>query len=219
MNGNYWWIGLVSALLGAGIGSSVPIWWSSRLRRIERLGEITAMISEASSAGSRMRTLIRGPVKAPLYRLPSAISKHALPKLIGDGKLTDAEIDLLVEFSNKVDEINRGLERAGAAHAANPEGSKWLDQEYERNVAKAAEAVEVDTAENKNSLSMVDSVLAALLRVDRIYAKRRNLRSSVGWQESLSLPFVRRHPRTAETSHDFFAPKLTPKLTPSCQLP
>jgi hypothetical protein len=184
MNGNYWWIGLVSALLGAGIGSSVPIWWSSRLRRIERLGEITAMISEASSAGMRMKALIRGQVKAPLYRLPSAISKHALPKLIGDGKLSDAEIDLLVEFSNKIDEINRGLERAGAAHAANPGGSKWLDEEYERNVAKAVETVEVDTAENKNALSVVDSVLAALFRVNRIYAKRRDLRSRLGWQDS-----------------------------------
>jgi len=46
------------------------------------------------------------------------------------------------------------------------------------------EAVEVDTAENKNALSMVDSVLVALLRVDRIYAKRRNLRSRLGWQAS-----------------------------------
>src|ERR1700722_2874247 len=80
------------------------------VRRIERRGEIIAMIAEASSAGLQMKTLIRGPVQAPLYRLPSEISKRALPKLIGDGRLTAPEINLLVEFANKIDEVNRGLE-------------------------------------------------------------------------------------------------------------
>lgn len=178
---------LRSATLGAGIGSSVPIGWSSRLRRIERLGELIAMISETSPAVLRMRTLIREQIKAPLYRLPSTISKHALPKLIGDGQLTHPEIDLLVEFSNKVDEINRGLERAGAAHSKDPESSKWLEQEYNRNVAKANEVVEVDTAENKIALSVADQVLAELLRVERIYAKRRNLWTRFGWRRKAAL--------------------------------
>jgi hypothetical protein len=140
-------------------------------RRIERRGEIIAMIAEAASAGLRMKALIREGIHAPLYRLPSAISKRALPKLIGDGQLSPTEIDLLVEFSNKIDEVNRGLERAGDAHAAQPEEvSAWLKQEHRRNVAKSMEVVDVDTAHGRTT-PLIDDVLAALWRVKKVYER------------------------------------------------
>ena len=51
-----------------------------------------------------------------------SICRQALPKLIGDNVLTKAEVAALVEYVNRVEEINRGLERAGEAHATN----EWL---------------------------------------------------------------------------------------------
>jgi hypothetical protein len=160
----------------AAAGTLAAVFYAMRLarrdvdaRRVERRGEIIAMIAEASSAGLRMKTLVREVMPAPLYRLPSAITKRALPKLIGDGQLSPTEIDLLVEFSNKIDEVNRGLERAGDAHAAQAEQvSEWLKQEHRRNVAKAKEVIEIDSAHTR-AIPLLDNALDALFRVKKIY--------------------------------------------------
>jgi hypothetical protein len=74
-------------------------------------------------------------IQAPLYRLPLAIFKQALPKLIGEGRLTGSEVSLRVEYVNRVDELNRRLDRAGAAHAAHTE--LLLAEEFGRNCLKA----------------------------------------------------------------------------------
>lgn len=161
-----WWFGVTSALIGAGVGSSIPILSARRRRRVERRGEITAMISENYQARLQMRALISQNIGAPLYRLPTSISKQALPKLIGDGLLHAPEIDVLVEYVNRIDELNRGLERAGDAHAAQLAGSKWLEQEHSRNVAKAAEICEKASDDRFNGMTIIDAADACLHRMD-----------------------------------------------------
>jgi hypothetical protein len=41
-----------------------------------------------------------------------------LPKLIGEGRLKIAELSGLVEYAMRIEELNRGLQRAGEAAAA-----------------------------------------------------------------------------------------------------
>lgn len=127
------------------------------------------MISESLQARSRIASLTLQTIQAPLYRLPTTIFKLALPKLIGDGHLRPPEIDLLVEFVNRIDELNRGLERAGEAHSKNPEGSKWLDQEHSRNVAKAKEIGELPS-ERFAGLALIDGADMCLHRMHDLYS-------------------------------------------------
>lgn len=137
---NSWegWAGaVIAALLGALIGSCVPLAWASWRRRIERRGEVTGMLSELLRVRVQLHALLHDNVAAPLYRLPVAMTAHVLPKLIGDGVLSDNEVYALIEWVNRIEELNRGLERAGAAHAAYHEEA--ARQEFERNQAKAVE--------------------------------------------------------------------------------
>jgi hypothetical protein len=72
--------------------------------------------------GNVWRTLVTQKIQAPLYRIPDSTFASGLPKLIGDGRLGENEIAVLLEYADKVSEINRGLDRAGAAHLAQPGG-------------------------------------------------------------------------------------------------
>ena len=129
------------------------------------------MISENYQSRLRMRTLIRENIQAPLYRLPTAIFKSALPNVIGDGHLTKPEIDTLVEYINRAEELNRGLERAGAAHAASPGGSKALEDEYRRNVAKANEILNEEDPDRFGGAPLIDAADWCLHKMDDLYSK------------------------------------------------
>jgi hypothetical protein len=89
-----------------------------------------------------METLTEQRIQAPLYRIPDSTFSSGLPKLIGDGRVRKKEVAALLEYANKIAEINRGLDRAGAAHAAHPGGSDLLNSEFSRNQAKANEVLE-----------------------------------------------------------------------------
>jgi hypothetical protein len=141
-----WWAGgagaVIGAIIGSFIGSFVPLWSATSRRREESLGEIAAMHVEFHLTHIALTELLEPAaqtVLAPLYRLPITICKQALPKLIGDNVLTQAEVATLIEYVNRVEEINRGLERAGEAHAADRHAQ--LLQEHGRNRAKAAELI------------------------------------------------------------------------------
>src|ERR1700733_10500244 len=82
----------------------------------------------------RVRALIDGGIMAPLYRLPIFMTSQALPKLIGDGMLDENEVYALIEWVNRIEESNRGLGRAGDAHAANDNAQ--ARDEYSRNLAR-----------------------------------------------------------------------------------
>jgi hypothetical protein len=131
-----WWAGAAGALLGALIGSCVPLAWSAWMRRKERSGEITAMQVEMYHAKLAMNALRTAGIQAPLYHLPLTMFERALPKLIGEGRLTPNEISGLVEYVMRAEELNRGLDLASAAALEGPRNAAAVAQQYNRNVAK-----------------------------------------------------------------------------------
>ena len=128
------WEGAAGALLGAILGGCIPLAWSLWRRRVERRGEITGMLAEVLRIQIQIRALIDAGVMAPLYRLPIFMTGQALPKLIGDGMLDENEVYALIEWVNRIEELNRGLGRAGDAHAANDNAQ--ARDEYSRNLAR-----------------------------------------------------------------------------------
>jgi hypothetical protein len=131
-----WWSGTAGVLIGAILASAIPTaveWWR---RRVERRGELIAMSAEYYLAARALHALETENVQAPLYRIPLTMFEHALPKLIGEGSLKTGEIAVLIEYVNRIEELNRGLGRASAAHAA--EQPKLTEDEFRRNLAKVA---------------------------------------------------------------------------------
>lgn len=67
----------------------------------------------------------------------------------------------LIEYINRVEELNRGLERAGEAHAG--ERYAQVQQEYNRNYAKATELMDKPFSGGK---PLFDVARSALFRLD-----------------------------------------------------
>jgi hypothetical protein len=172
-------VGTWVAAVGTVFAVAVALWLGqrdARARRTERRGEINAMVVEVLRGSTSMRALLRENIQAPLYRLPIANFHRALPKLIADGRLDDNEIDTLIEYENRIEELNRGLERAGAAHAAGNAGAARLEDEFRRNRAKAHEILEEKSPRFGNQ-PLFDATETALFRVDAVYASwRRRLK-------------------------------------------
>jgi hypothetical protein len=169
-----WWSGWMGALLGAAIGavlgSCIPLVWTSRQRRLERIGELVGMQVELRLQQMDMDALLNDPVQSPLYRLPVSIFERALPKLIGEKKLTVNEISLLVEYVNRVDELNRGLDRAAEASTTTANG--WVvEGEYNRNRDKAKKMLSEKLARHADQ-SLFAGAWAALLRLENARSNR-----------------------------------------------
>jgi hypothetical protein len=92
-----WWEGvggaILGGLIGAFVGSFIPLGWQKYVRAVERRGELKAMQAELYHAKIAMRTLREAQpiIAAPLYLLPLTTFERALPKLIGEGALADAD--------------------------------------------------------------------------------------------------------------------------------
>lgn len=163
-------VGTWVAAIGTLAAVFLALWFALRdrsSRRVERRGEITAMLAEVFRARLSMQTLLREDILAPLYRLPIANFDRALPKLIGDGRLEDMEIDVLVEYGNRIEELNRGLERAGDAHS---DGARMV-REFKRNRAKALEILE-EKSPRFGDRPLIDAAQDALFRMEDVYASR-----------------------------------------------
>jgi hypothetical protein len=162
-----YWEGAAGVL----IGSCIPLGWSWWRRRIERRGEIEAMIAEHHLAHISLKALITAGIGAPLYRLPISLTALTLPKLIGDRILDVLDVSALVEYVNRVEEINRGLERAGDAHAANDDAA--IQEEHGRNVLKAKELLEQPLARHGDRIlfDAVTTILLSLRSGDREMAR------------------------------------------------
>ena len=136
------------------------------------------MCADVYHARKRMETLTEQKIQAPLYRIPDSTLSGGLPKLIGDGRLRKNEIAVLLEFANKIAEINRGLDRAGAAHAAQPGGSDLLNSEFARNQAKANEVLEPP---DDGKEPLINEAERALYRVELLYSPWW-IRAAVLWK-------------------------------------
>jgi hypothetical protein len=164
-------VGTWIAALGTLLAVYLALWLAQRdikARRIERRGEITAMVVEVLRGRTSVKTLLVEEIQAPLYRLPISNFHRALPKLIADGQLDDNEIDTLVEYENRIEELNRGLERAGDAHAHRHENPVRLQDEFSRNRAKAREILE-HKSPRFGDQTLFDATETALFRIERVY--------------------------------------------------
>jgi hypothetical protein len=157
-----WREGAAGLLLGAVIGSCIPLGWAARARRIERKGEVLGMQVEMFHGWRAMNALRSDQIMAPLYRLPLTMFERALPKLVGERKLTKEETAALIEYVIRAEEINRGLERAGAAHMANQTDA--LTEEFIRNLAKVEEML-TKKDERLGGLTVFEVAQAALARL------------------------------------------------------
>lgn len=154
-----WWAGGAGVLIGAVIGSCIPLLWMRRLRQVERRGELDGMLIELQLAEINMIQLRTDRVLAPLYRLPIALFKQALPKLIGENGVTLNQKGVLVEYVNRIEELNRGLDRAGAADRAAEAAA-----EFNRNCIKANSILH-DPLQRHGNLSLFNGAIAAILSI------------------------------------------------------
>jgi hypothetical protein len=162
-----WWAGAAGALLGALIGSCVPLLWSAWARRKERRGELIAMQAEMYHARRAMTALsaARPIVLAPLYHLPLTIFERALPKLIGEGLLTENEISGLVEYVMRAEELNRGLDLASAAAAGGEQAAMGaVSEQFTRNLGKVTHILN-EKQERLGGLTVFDVAEAAIYRL------------------------------------------------------
>lgn len=171
------WDGAAGALLGAIVGGCIPLAWSALHRRAERKGEVTGMLAEFFRIRVQLGAFLEAGIAAPLYRLPISMTAHVLPKLIGDGVLDRNEVYALIEWVNRIEEVNRGLDRAGAAHAVKDEAS--AQDEYSRNLAKVREIFE-QPLRRHGDRTLLDAVKQVLIRVEEGDMMRRLARTTMG---------------------------------------
>src|SRR5215210_7064021 len=106
---------LIASVLGFLFGQIAG--WIERRRR--RRGLWGALAAEADVCERLAGAYLSDPVAAPLYRLPEAAFSASFPALLAEGVMTRLEARQLTEFRGAVQEINRGLDIASEAEAAN----------------------------------------------------------------------------------------------------
>jgi hypothetical protein len=161
---------VVGGVLGALAGSAVPLWWAWHARQVERRGEIIAMRDEMQHALTAMTALRTKPkILAPLYHLPLTTFERGLPKLIGEGKLTEAEISALVEYEMRAQELNRGLDLAVKASAVDlglPGNFATLEGLHGRNADKVRHILD-EKQPRLGETTVFEAAEAGLTRLSR----------------------------------------------------
>jgi hypothetical protein len=90
--------------------------WIERRRRMR--GHWGALAAEVDMCERLAGAYLADPVAAPLYRLPEAAFSASFPALLAEGVINRLEARQLSEFRGAVQEINRGLDIASEARAA-----------------------------------------------------------------------------------------------------
>jgi hypothetical protein len=164
-----WWEGaggaLLGGLIGVVVGSFIPLLWSRWHRATERRGELYAMRAELYHARSAMNALskTRPLVLAPPYHLPRSTFERALPKLIGEGSLTENEVAALVEYVMLAGEVNRGFDLA--THVQSSGGTlEAIVEQYKRNHAKVQHILH-EKQERLGGLTVFDAAEGAIYRL------------------------------------------------------
>jgi hypothetical protein len=130
------------------VGFALAELWRWRRNRRERFGRLLALRAEISSCRATLEGFhaANPVVLAPLYRLPTWGAMIALPQLIGDGTLSENSARALMNYYTHIEEVNRGLDRAGAFEVGNldphAEENEPLRQEYSRNLLRAGKLLQ-----------------------------------------------------------------------------
>src|SRR5947208_3535106 len=96
----------------------LPYFYTWRKRNAERYDELLVALREMSISRAAIEALSNEKAATPLYRLPTTICDIALPKLIGEGILSDLEVIAVLDYLARVHALNDGLQRVSLAQAA-----------------------------------------------------------------------------------------------------
>jgi hypothetical protein len=91
-----------------------------------------ALLVEVQMCAEYMETFRTDTIAAPLYRLPTINYQTAFPILLADGVLSKDESELMTKFYNLVEQINRGLDRAGSVRRHEADFAYELASEKDR---------------------------------------------------------------------------------------
>jgi hypothetical protein len=172
-----WWEGaggaFLGGLIGVVVGSFIPLLWSRWARAAERRGELHAMRAELYQARAAMNALskTRPLVLAPPYHLPRSTFERALPKLIGEGSLTENEVAALVEYVMLAGELNRGFDLATQVQSGGGTLEAIVEQ-YKRNHAKVQHILH-EKQERLGGLTVFDAAEGAIDRLSGNALPRR----------------------------------------------
>lgn len=127
--------GLAGVIIGAVItqGSTA---WQKRKRHFAYWSALRAEVDICRNHASNYK---KDQKAAPLYRLPVTAYKKGFPALLGDGAVSHSEAKTMLDFYNMVEQMNRGLERAGEMHLKLQDGGGdvFLFEEANRLSVKA----------------------------------------------------------------------------------
>jgi hypothetical protein len=146
--------------------------------RRENMARLRSLRAEIVQCQHLIELFMVGGVMAPLYRLPSWAASNAFPRLIGDGVLQAQASETLLRYLSTIEEINRGLERAGDAHASRDEAR--LQDEYGRLQHK------LEQLRQRGALSGLITTEQALAALDAEISRRQTRAMS-----RLGAPFCR----------------------------
>ncbi len=131
-------IGLV--VLGVALGfflAFVPPWYD-RKRRLK--GHFYALRAELDLCKEKATIFLKDKIGSPLYRMPLCVYEVAVPILLAENALTEAETMSVARFYSQTEDINRGLDNAAAMLAQRDEDG--LNCEVGRLILKAKTMVE-----------------------------------------------------------------------------
>ena len=134
------WLSVVKDNIGVVVGFFLGLvpGWLGRLRTLR--GHWGALAAETEMCERLTEAYLKDKVPAPLYRLPEAAFSASFPALLAEGVMNRLEARQLTEFRAAIQEVNRGLDRAGEAQAAN--NSVLLQAEAKRLETKCQNILE-----------------------------------------------------------------------------
>jgi hypothetical protein len=151
-------VGVFGTVLGTVVGYLLNEWTRRRQEKDARRARLNAVGVEVERCGEMLRTFLQHNVAAPLYRLPTWAGEKAFGQLATDGTLGRAAVQSLLRYYTNISEINRGLERAGAAASASD--NSQLQKEFGRLSSLKVPAIL--NPENPGDLSLQERVERAI---------------------------------------------------------
>ncbi len=112
--------------------AALPI-WADRKRRLK--GHFYAVRAELALCKEKAKIFLKDEIASPLYRMPLRVYEVAVPILLTENALTEAETISLARFYSQAEDINRGLDNAAAMLAQRDH--EGLKREVGRLIKKA----------------------------------------------------------------------------------